>query len=155
MASTARQMFGFRGVEYGRAGTGFVTAQKSFLFLVNTCSTPWAAAFCFPPCLPAPFPYRGSSARGTTMPSWESSHHGGLHLPLARYVADAALDRSTLPSGAASNSDRNAEEATAVQVFTALKTAGHLVVDASRHRVILTMGTTPALDSTGSCPRTI
>jgi exonuclease III len=48
------------------------------------------------------------------------------------FVADAALDRSTLPSGAASNPDRKAEEATAVQVFTALKTAGHPVVDAFR-----------------------
>jgi exonuclease III len=36
------------------------------------------------------------------------------------FVADAALDRSTLPSGATSNPDRRAEEATAVQVFTAL-----------------------------------
>jgi hypothetical protein len=76
------------------------------------------------------------------------------------FVTDAALDRSTLPSGAASNPDRCAEEATALQVFTALKTAGHPVVDAFRrctvgHGVILTMGTTPALVSTGSCSRTI
>jgi hypothetical protein len=46
------------------------------------------------------------------------------------FVADAALDCSTLPSGAASNPDRRAEEATAVQVFTALKTAGCTVMDA-------------------------
>jgi exonuclease III len=48
------------------------------------------------------------------------------------FVADAAIDRSTLPSGAASNPDRRAEEATAEQVFTALQTAGHPVVDAFR-----------------------
>jgi hypothetical protein len=48
------------------------------------------------------------------------------------FVADAALDRSTLQSGAASNPDRRAEEATAVQVFIALKTVGHPVVDAFR-----------------------
>jgi hypothetical protein len=75
------------------------------------------------------------------------------------YVADAALERSTLPYGAASNPDRSTEEATAVQVITALKTAGHPVVDAFGrctvgHGVILTVGTTPALDSTGSCSRT-
>jgi hypothetical protein len=40
-------------------------------------------------------------------------------------VANAALDRSTLPYGTASNPDRSAEEADAVQVFTAFKTAGH------------------------------
>jgi hypothetical protein len=76
------------------------------------------------------------------------------------FVADAALYRSTLQSGAASNPDSSAEEVTAVQVFTALKTAGHLVVDVFRQvhrqaRVILTAGTNPALDSIGSCSRTI
>jgi exonuclease III len=124
MTSTAHRMVGLRGVEYGGAGTGFPC--------VNTY---W----------PTSAPRRGQLTPASRH-ACQRRFFTEVLLPVVQpytagslvivgdfnFVADAALDRSTLPSGVASNPDRSAEEATAVQVFTALQTAGHPVEDAFR-----------------------
>jgi hypothetical protein len=116
------RMVGLCGVEYSGVGTGFPWSTFTGRLQPHTVGS----CLLFPAMLVSTISLLRFSCPWYNHTRLVRHTHGSLVI-MGNFnlVANAALDRSTLPSGAASNPDRSAEEANAVQVFTAFKTAGH------------------------------